>query len=379
MLTKKVIFYWEGNSKGGSEVILDQIINFSHKSNLNIALANCSSTVPKLGEKWKLNNVRFYHLEMDHQPSKSSITAENAQFDNWWYHILEIEQPDVIVSNNGGYPWHTTCLNVVVNSKKKGIKKIILIVHSSPEEITEGNKEKIKDQKITNACNHIVVGGKKLLSLMKKSRPTLSDKLTLLEYGVESFYRESNQRVDPSIVRLGMAAEMRNSNKGQMVLLEALKKLYQENQNWICKIAGSGPYLNFFRSESKLSSLPIYFLGKLSKLEMIKFYNSLDIYILPSFQEGLSLTILEAMSAKLPIITTDVGAHSDVIKDGVTGYLIPPNNSDDLIIALRNMICNPKLRQSFGKAGNDIYLKNHSLKKYLDGWMDLIQGPKNEF
>ena len=55
-----------------------------------------------------------------------------------------------------------------------------------------------------------------------------------------------------------------------------------------------------------------------------------DIYILPSYQEGLPISILEAMSAGLPIISTPVGGIPDAVTDGENGYLIEPGDSEAL-------------------------------------------------
>lgn len=78
----------------------------------------------------------------------------------------------------------------------------------------------------------------------------------------------------------------------------------------------------------------------------------LDIFTLPTFtHEGLPRSILEAMSMSLPVVATDIRGCREAVVHGKTGVIIPPKNSEKLASALRTLLVNPALRQSYGEAG----------------------------
>lgn len=86
------------------------------------------------------------------------------------------------------------------------------------------------------------------------------------------------------------------------------------------------------------------------RLEVVKEYFQNDLFILPSLSEGLPLTLLEAMAAKMPVIASSVGDIPEIIQDGKNGYLVPPGNSQQLAAKIVEAIKNPHLQQ-MGEAG----------------------------
>jgi glycosyltransferase involved in cell wall biosynthesis len=75
------------------------------------------------------------------------------------------------------------------------------------------------------------------------------------------------------------------------------------------------------------------------------------IVALPSYREGLPKSLIEAMAAGRPIVTTDVPGCREVCADRVNGLLVPPRDADALAEALRQLIVDPAMRIRFGAAG----------------------------
>ena len=75
-----------------------------------------------------------------------------------------------------------------------------------------------------------------------------------------------------------------------------------------------------------------------------------NVFILPSYYEGLPISILEAMSYGMPIISTPVGGIPDVVKDGVNGILVKPGNKEQIWKAIKTFIDRPQLMEEYGKA-----------------------------
>lgn len=79
-----------------------------------------------------------------------------------------------------------------------------------------------------------------------------------------------------------------------------------------------------------------------------EFFNESDIFILPSYMEGVSMAMLEAMAFGLPVVTTTVGGHPDIIEENVNGFLIQPADKNQLFEKLEYLIINPAKRKEYG-------------------------------
>jgi glycosyltransferase involved in cell wall biosynthesis len=80
-----------------------------------------------------------------------------------------------------------------------------------------------------------------------------------------------------------------------------------------------------------------------------------DIFVLPSRREAQSLAVLEAMQASLPVVSTDVGAMSEAITDGATGFLVPPDDPVALAGRILELVRNAQMRAAMGLAGRRRY------------------------
>jgi glycosyltransferase involved in cell wall biosynthesis len=106
----------------------------------------------------------------------------------------------------------------------------------------------------------------------------------------------------------------------------------------------------------------------------LKVFQEADIYVLPSYHEGMPISIIEAMGAGLAIIATNVGGIPDLIEDGRTGLLVPPGDVDKLANALIKLITEPDLRLEMGLAGRSKAIMNNDIEKYA---IDLFAVYKN--
>lgn len=93
--------------------------------------------------------------------------------------------------------------------------------------------------------------------------------------------------------------------------------------------------------------LPGYVSGK----EKMRLLAESAIYVLPSYNEGVPISILEAMSVGLPTVTTPVGGIPDVIRDGTEGFLVPPGSTDELSRRIIELLGDKQLRERMGESG----------------------------
>lgn len=135
------------------------------------------------------------------------------------------------------------------------------------------------------------------------------------------FLPENVSRKKGKRVRIGYAGRI-VQNKGINVLLEAVQKL---PISFDLVIAGHYNSTYGERIKAKFSGSRIHFVGEMEDLG--EFYRNIDIFVAPSIvPEAFGLSICEAMSYSLPVVTTTSGAQSELIKDWSNGVLIPPDN-----------------------------------------------------
>ena len=133
-------------------------------------------------------------------------------------------------------------------------------------------------------------------------------------------------------------------------LLEIARYLNTNHPDSQILVAGAGKLLDPIKSKSESEGLPVTFLGWRNDIEII--LSAGGIAILCSDNEGIPLTLIQASQAGLPIVSTDVGSVSDIVIDGVTGYLTKVS-SEGLIQGIETLLENPELRHAFGKAGEE--------------------------
>ena len=148
------------------------------------------------------------------------------------------------------------------------------------------------------------------------------------------------------------------NGKGVQDLVTALS-IISVTSPVVCWIIGDGPMkkeLEQLTARYNLES-KIIFLGQMNNDQAISYIKSCDIFINPSYTEGIPTSVIEAALCKRAIIATDVGGTNEIITHNESGILIAPHASKELADALALLITNPELRQ---KIGEQAYNQNES-------------------
>jgi sugar transferase (PEP-CTERM/EpsH1 system associated) len=95
----------------------------------------------------------------------------------------------------------------------------------------------------------------------------------------------------------------------------------------------------------------------------------LDVFALPSRYEGISNTIIEAMATGLPVVATRVGGNAELVVEGKTGALVPPENPDAMAAALYSYVAARELRVNHGAAGRASVEARFSMQAMVDGYL----------
>jgi glycosyltransferase involved in cell wall biosynthesis len=82
-------------------------------------------------------------------------------------------------------------------------------------------------------------------------------------------------------------------------------------------------------------------------------YAEHDIFVFPSLSEGMPLTLLEAMAAGMPVVTTETSGMADVVEDGFNGLLVPPADTESLVEAIERLLRSADLRKRLGQQAQE--------------------------
>lgn len=124
-------------------------------------------------------------------------------------------------------------------------------------------------------------------------------------------------------------------------------------------------------SESFLKSGNVIWLGH--RDDIVELTAISDIYVLPSYREGVPATLMEAASMSKPIITTDTVGCREVVSDGENGFLIPIKNSLKLAQKIEELIQDQKLRETMGKKGREKVIKEFDVNIVVEQYMEYYE------
>ena len=149
--------------------------------------------------------------------------------------------------------------------------------------------------------------------------------------------------------------------KAYEVLLRALGQL--EGEQFELMLAGEGPEKPRLQKLAEELGIRerVEFLGSIDDVPTL--FSSAHLLVHPSRSEGLSNTILEAMAEGLPVVATNVGGTPEIIADGKTGFLVPPDRPDLLASKIGRLLQSPCLRAQLGKAGLESVGKRYNTEE----------------
>ena len=169
-----------------------------------------------------------------------------------------------------------------------------------------------------------------------------------------------------SVTRLGLA----DAYKGIDVVLRALPTVLEKHPGASYVIAGDGsdrPRLEKLARELGIRDR-VEFCGEVTGSRLRTLYSEADLFVLPSQKEGFGIVFLEAMSYGLPVVAARAAGALDVIQDGVTGLLVPPDQPDALAWALEGLLADAAHRQTLGEAGRKRVVENFSFEHFSQRW-----------
>ncbi len=188
-------------------------------------------------------------------------------------------------------------------------------------------------------------------------------KVTVVYNGVEDMRQQAERTMrtelglSPDDFVIGVAASL-VAQKGHSCFLEAMREVVKNNPKAKAVLAGEGPRRQALEDSVKELGLTrnVVLCGLVG--EMGPFFSSIDMLVLSSIErEGLSNSVLEAMSAGKTVIGPKVGGVPEAVLDGETGLIVPPGDSPALASAILSLIRDRGRLEKMGRAGRALYEK----------------------
>lgn len=199
-----------------------------------------------------------------------------------------------------------------------------------------------------------------------------AEKITTISPGVNvSEWQSSQSSTDDETVRI-LFVGGNLDRKGGHLLLEAVRLLRNE----------SHPIELHLVTLDKIDPEPnviVYNDMKPNSERLKALYQQCDIFCLPTRGDCLPMVLAEAGATGLPIVSTDVAAISEIVHDGETGFLVPPDDAGALVTALRRLVVNSELRQRFSVKAGQLIASEHDATANAKRLLSLLKQVADQY
>ena len=162
--------------------------------------------------------------------------------------------------------------------------------------------------------------------------------------------------------------------KGVEVLLEALRELRGRVPGVVLKIAGDGEHRAALERKAAGLGLAVSFLGTRDGSEVRTLLAGAAALVVPSIYEGMPLVVLEAMERGVPVVASAVSGIPEVVVDGETGWLVPPEDPEALAGALEEVLADAPEARRRGEAGRRRIEERYRPAVAAASWRAAVQG-----
>jgi glycosyltransferase involved in cell wall biosynthesis len=164
---------------------------------------------------------------------------------------------------------------------------------------------------------------------------------------------------------VGVVGRLREE-KGQIVLLDAMVEVIKTIPDAMLLVVGDGPDRVSLELRAKSLGLAsnILWLGQKNPEEVYQLYSIMDVLAVPSLFEGFGFAAAEAMAAGIPVVGTRIDGLTEVVDDGVTGILVPPNDSPALAHAILEFVGDTTRAESAGVRGKERAVSLFSVERF---------------
>ena len=249
-----------------------------------------------------------------------------------------------------------------------------LTIHGPSEfdtPLTLALKEKIAQSRFTVAISDF---GRS--QLMRWSAAKHWPKIYVIRCGLPSDFELPTATAVPDVPRIVYVARF-VEEKGHLVLIAAIARLAKAGKNVELCLVGDGPLRTVIEMAIAQNNAEQYIklLGWKSSKDVLQIIESSRGFVLPSFAEGLPVSLMEAMALARPVVGTNVGAVSELVENGRHGWLVPAGSVESLTAAIGEMLDAPvEVLTKMGSEGSKRVIERHNARLGAQRLASLFMG-----
>lgn len=277
--------------------------------------------------------------------------------------VLILDNPDLIhIHSSFGPSFYRKIPFIYLASWAK--KPIINHIHGSEfdELYTNASEKKQKlVKKVWDKCDRFIVLSEewkhRFSVVIPKEKMSVIENYSLVKENYD-FHECNNQ-----ILFLGAINKM----KGCFDMPEIISLVAEKVPDVKMIVAGFGEIEEVKRLASEKGVLDKFvFPGWVKGKEKENLLENSDVFFLPSYTEGMPMSILDSMGFGLPIVSTNVGGIPKIVREGTNGYLVKPGDKDSFAAKLTELLLNDNKRNLFGKNSYEIAKNDYSLNSHIN-------------
>lgn len=284
--------------------------------------------------------------------------------------VLLIDHPDLVHIHSSFGPSFYRKLPFIYMASFAGVP-IINHIHGADFDSFYLNASEKKKKQIRDAYSRC----KKLIALSAEWKERLSkiveeNKVVIIEnYSVlnlEAFNNRNNRKVNNTVLFLGEIGR----RKGCYDIPAVMKKVAEQIPSVKFVLAGAGTpedeaAIHSLISENHVED-NVVFPGWVRGETKEKLLNEADVFFLPSYNEGMPMSILDAMGYGLPIVSTNVGGISKIVHDGSNGCCCEPGDIERFATAIVEILKDDVIRHRYAETSYQIVSSQYSLNQHLE-------------
>src|SRR3989344_1978537 len=376
---------------GGPATILKALVESLEKNNFSVELVTYSDPISKaFPDQKNIHRIRrnqfflWQYLEYFLQAFRLAVSANLIYVMDVYsvgyfaYLLKKILGKKYIVRFAGDSAWETAVSNGWTNDY------IVDFQQKNYDQRIEKLKERRK-QILISADRVIAVS--QFMAIIAGKIGVSKDKIKIIYNSIDFFEHDNVNLAKIQSIKqeYGQSAKLLITAcrltpwKGVDGIIRILPGLSEKVGKVNLLVLGEGQELeNLKKLASSLNAKNnVYFLGKVTHHEIINYFKAADLFVLNTNYEGLSHTILEAMLAQVPIITTNAGGNPEVIEDGKDGLVVEYNNNEELLAASLKILIDEQLVKGLVLNASR-KLEDFRWDKTIDGTIQLLKEVKNE-
>jgi glycosyltransferase involved in cell wall biosynthesis len=282
--------------------------------------------------------------------------------------IIRELQPDVVNTHSG-----KDSFLAGIAGRLSSFKPLIVRTRHLAMPITSKTSYSLLPHKVVTVSEHVrnYLVGAGVADEQVVAIPTGIDIARFSAAGVSADLRKE-LGIAPSVPLIGTVGILRY-RKGHHILLQAIPAVLQRFPDVIFLFAGNGPQEDNIRQLIAAAGLEKSVLMLGLRDDIPNLLNSIDLFVLPTLQEALGTSFLEAMAFGKAVIGCDVDGVGEVIKDGVNGFLVEPGNPGMLADRINRLLADRQLADAMGAAGKEIVMQGFTVERMCEGMLSLYQ------